>query len=94
MIEVEITTSMLNKLDVYAALKVPEIWRFDGKTLKSLQLNNDGQYDERETSSTFPQLPLGTLVEWIERRTTTDETSLMRDFQQWVRKNIPGERPA
>lgn len=87
-IEVEITTSLLNKLSVYAALKVPEVWRFDGKTLDALLLNDNGEYESSPTSAAFPQLPLPQLVEWIERRKTTGETALLAEFQQWVRENL------
>src|SRR5262249_29254374 len=33
-IEVEITRSVLNRLGIYAALGVPEVWRYDGQTIQ------------------------------------------------------------
>jgi Uma2 family endonuclease len=90
-IEVEITSSLLNKLDIYAALKLPEIWRFDGKTLSALVLGDDGQYAPQTSSAAFPQLDLRTLVDWIERRGTMSETALIREFREWVRENLAGD---
>ena len=100
-IEVEITKSILDKIDVYRALKIPEIWRFNGKRLIALVLNDDEQYVEQETSAAFPGLALKSLAEWIarsepsdEQSEVIDENSLIGEFRQWVRDNIPGERPA
>lgn len=38
-IEVEITTSTLNKLAIYAAFRVPEVWRYNGAKLVVLLLS-------------------------------------------------------
>src|SRR5262249_34511497 len=42
-IEVEISRSALDRLAIYAALSVPEVWRFDGKKLTVLLLKK-GKY--------------------------------------------------
>jgi Uma2 family endonuclease len=34
-IEVDLTSSSLNRMDIYAALQVPEVWRLDGDSLNS-----------------------------------------------------------
>jgi len=86
-IEIEITSSILDKLEVYAALQFPEVWRFDGKSLTALILNDDGKYVEQKTSDAFPDLPLSKLVEWIERRKTIGESALLAEFQRWVRES-------
>src|SRR3954454_19090485 len=43
-IEVEISRSALDRMGIYAALGVPEVWRFDGETLRVAQLRADGTY--------------------------------------------------
>src|SRR5437870_10697521 len=35
-IEIDITSSWLDRLAIYAALEIPEVWRFDGESLKIL----------------------------------------------------------
>jgi len=45
----------------YELLGIPELWRYDGKRLEILVLEN-GAYAESETSRQFPWLPLKTLV--------------------------------
>ncbi len=37
-IEIEITHSALDRIGIYGALGVPELWRFNGKTLRVLRL--------------------------------------------------------
>ena len=43
-VEIDITSGWLDRLEIYAALKVPEVWRFDGETLKVLVLGSNGKY--------------------------------------------------
>src|SRR5437899_2960095 len=46
-IEIDVTHSSLDKLPIYAALGVPEVWRSDGSGLAILVLE-EGVYRERE----------------------------------------------
>ena len=43
-LETDITHSSLDRLGIYRALRVPEVWRFDGKRMVFLILGPDGQY--------------------------------------------------
>ena len=45
-IEIDITSSSLDRQGIYAALGVPEIWRFDGESLRVYQLQPDGTYPQ------------------------------------------------
>lgn len=84
-IEVEITSSWIDKMPIYAGLGVPEVWRYDGKTLLVEELQADGTYAPQEQSGAFPFLPLAEIPRFLERRNATDETSWIRSFRQWVR---------
>ena len=66
-IEIDITTSWLDRLEIYAALQVPEVWRFDGETLKVLILGTTGKYKERTKSVAFPTLPMDGFVRVCEK---------------------------
>lgn len=89
-IEVDVTKSALNKLDIFAAFKVPEVWRCNGKQIIVLQLQENGEYEEVERSIAFPFLPLDKYVEFLNRRGQVGETTLVREFRQWVRENLVG----
>ena len=84
-VEVEITSSWIDKIPIYAGLGVPEVWRYDGKILQVEQLQADGTYARQEQSNAFPFLPLAEVPRFLDRRNATDETSWIRSFRQWVR---------
>jgi Uma2 family endonuclease len=85
-IEVDISRSSLSRMDIYAKLRVPEVWRYDGEVLRVYQLNEDGRYIQVERSPHFPFLPLDEVQSFLLRRNSMDETSLVKAFRQWVRE--------
>jgi Uma2 family endonuclease len=87
-LEVEISRSVLDRLGIYARLGVPEVWRWDGETLRICLLGPDGQYTESERSLAFPFLPVTELVRFLAASATMSETKLLRSFQAWVREQI------
>jgi Uma2 family endonuclease len=86
MVEIDISRSSRRRLGIYAAMKVPEVWQFDGETVRVHQLGPDGQYQVSEYSRHFPALLIAGLADFIRRRTEMDEVSLVRLFRQWVRE--------
>ena len=54
-VEVDITHTDINKLNLYASMTIPEFWRYDGEVLQIYKLQNQ-EYIEVETSPTFPQI--------------------------------------
>jgi hypothetical protein len=48
-------------------------------------LTADGKYEESPASLAFPFLPMSEFHRHLELTRTTDDTSAMRTFQQWVR---------
>lgn len=88
-VEVEVSRGSVDKLAVYAALGVPEVWRHDGTTLHVLSLGEAGDYEEVERSRALPSLPLVEVARVLDRREELDETSLVREFQLWARRSFP-----
>ncbi len=87
-IEIDVTSPSLNRLPVYAAFGVPEVWVYDGKSLRVGLLRDDGTYAVSETSRSFPTLPLQDFAGWINKAWETDETTWIRNFRQWVREVV------
>lgn len=87
-VEVDITSSSMDRLAIYAALEVPEIWHYDGATFKVLVLTSAGAYKEKSMSLAFPMLPLKSFARFVEDLGTTDEVELIQSFTDWVRKNV------
>ena len=85
MIEVDITSPLVPKLPIYAALRVPEIWHWQNDSLHVLVLQEVGEYAEQNDSLALPGFPFCEAVSVIERRHTADENSLIRQFREWIR---------
>jgi Uma2 family endonuclease len=85
-IEIDITHRSVDRESIYAALDVPEIWRWDGTKLECLELAG-GAYRLRSKSLVFPFLAPADLTRFIRMRTRTGETALIRKFRDWVREN-------
>ncbi len=84
-VEVEISTSVLNRMGIYAALRVSEIWRSDGERITVAQLQDDGTYVSVSQSPSFPWLPLDELSRFLVASATMGETAWIRSFRSWVR---------
>ena len=87
-LEIEITRSALDRLGIYAALRVPEVWRCDGESLRILHLAGNGKYREKTHSLAFPFLPMDKVLEFLKQAENIDETTLMHSFVAWLREEI------
>ena len=87
-VEVEVTQSALPRMKIYAALRVPEVWRFDGESLRVFLLATNSGYKESTTSQAIPLVSIKEIERFLRERETTDETTLLRAFSQWVRETI------
>jgi len=87
-IEVEVTRKLLNKTEIYAAFRVPELWSWSGDTLKVLELSGEGVYVPRETSICFPTFPIAKAEEIVRQTGAAHETELVRSFRDWLRDNL------
>ncbi|MBD1930654.1 MULTISPECIES: Uma2 family endonuclease [Cyanophyceae] len=86
-IEIDITSSSVNKFDIYSALGVTELWRYDGGNLKFYQLT-EGKYIESELSITFFLVSVNEISKFIEQSKTVGEIALLKSFRAWVRDKI------
>lgn len=86
-IEVDITSSSINRLDIYVDLGVPEVWRYDGQSLTIYWLENR-EYKPRSNSIAFSFLTTRNIERFLELKKTTKENALVRLFREWVRENL------
>jgi len=93
-IEIEITRSALNRMAIYAALRVPEVWRWDGTILTIYLLESNGQYAESGTSGLFKWLKATDIPPYLAMRTRMDENAVASAFEAWARQQIAAQRPA
>jgi Uma2 family endonuclease len=84
-IEVDVTSRSLPKFPLFAALGVPEIWRYDGERIFMYKLAGD-RYSESDHSRTFPWLTVSVLTDFLQRSKTLKRTALLRSFREMVRE--------
>jgi Uma2 family endonuclease len=88
MLEVEISRSFVDRLSLAARLGVPEVWRWDGDTLRVMVLGSDGECSESERSRALPFLPIADLVRFLLSDVSQSETKVLRSFRAWVREQM------
>ena len=86
-IEIDITSSSMNKLAIYSALRVPELWLYNGRVLKFYQLI-ETEYIEREFSIAFPFVSVAEMAGFFTRTQTIGEIALLKSFRTWVKEKI------
>ena len=64
-IEIDVKHSSLNRMSIFAAIGIPEVWRFDGEFL-TIYLLKDGVYETSDTSLVLPKAKTERLLELIE----------------------------
>jgi Uma2 family endonuclease len=84
LIEIDMTSPSFYRLPIYAALGVPEVWRWDGETLEVHRLADDETYEITTSSGHFPSLPMDEIAKWLERANETDESTWIRRFREWA----------
>lgn len=85
-IEVEITSSAIAKLRLFAAMGVPEVWRHDGNRLAMLGLEG-AAYGPLVSSLGLPGLTAAMINSVLARRFETGETALIKEFRGTIARS-------
>jgi len=91
-IEVDISRSSINRLGIYAALGIPEVWRWSKGRLIVYHRQEDGTYAVRGESLTFPFLPMADVERLIREAGTADQLGWMRAVRAWLRAEVAPRR--
>jgi Uma2 family endonuclease len=83
-VEIDITSSSLDRFSIYAALQVPEIWRYDGQLLAIYGLVGS-EYIIRDSSIALPRLKTTDILRFLSLSTSIGENNLVKQFRQWLR---------
>ncbi len=83
-IEVDVTSSSLDKFAIYAGIGVPEFWRYHKDKLHFHRLTGD-QYTEIPVSDHFPFLTPAIVTDHLQLGEEEDVTAMNRAFREWVR---------
>jgi Uma2 family endonuclease len=87
-VEVDVTSSSIDRMSIYAALCVPEVWRLTREGLAFYILEGN-RYQVGSHSLAFAWLAAADLMPFLELQAQTDDTAIVRQFREWVRRNRP-----
>jgi Uma2 family endonuclease len=82
-VEVDIHHDSTDNDSIYAALGVPEIWRYDGWVASICRLQNNN-YVETETSPALPMITPAILTEYLTRLREEGEFAAIIAFDEWL----------
>jgi Uma2 family endonuclease len=86
-LEVDMSSGSMDKQPIYAAIGVPEFWRYNGNKLEVFVLKASKQEYQKVTQSpTFPWMPLDIIPRFIRQSLVDGETATLRTFRAWVRE--------
>jgi Uma2 family endonuclease len=85
-IEIDVTSSSKSRFPLFAAMKVPEIWRHDSHELVFFVRSRAGQYREATRSKAFPFLEPGDITRFLALHGSISENDIVRRFIRWARK--------
>ena len=75
-------------MGIYAALKVPEVWRLNNLELTFHVLGADGQYHQNLDSQVFPQVTPADLMGSLALRDQMDENAVVQKLRVWIREQL------
>jgi len=87
-VEIEYSRSIIDRLPILDALKVREVWRYDGDQLRVLIRRPEGGYAEATASEAFPQVPIEIWNGFLKRVGTIGDTKLARELYDWATENL------
>lgn len=87
-VEIDLERRSLERLRIYAQLRVPEVWCFDGESLTIHLLQSRGDYALSLNSVALPGLPPEEIVHYLQLSNDMDEVGWIRSFRAWVREEL------
>jgi Uma2 family endonuclease len=86
-IEIDIFHPSLNKLPLFATLRIPEVWRYDNARVMVLKLKDEG-YEEIAESTALPGVNSEALSQFVKENSQEQPTVWRRNVREWARKNL------
>jgi Uma2 family endonuclease len=82
-VEVELTSSAIDKLELFAAMQVREVWRHDGNSVQFYRWVN-ARYESIPESFELPGLKATLINRFLDQRLQAGETTLIRSFRSEI----------
>lgn len=83
-VEIDLHHDSISKFPIYAALGVPELWRFYEDSLTIYRLEGE-QYQPSEASQALPLLTGSLLTQFLRRSVKEDQYDILLAFEEWLK---------
>lgn len=87
-LEVDITSSSIDRLSIYETFGVVEVWRWHDNHLEFRILDKSGKLKIRKTSVNFAGVKTADILPFLKKARTDGQASMLKSFRQWVRERI------
>ena len=84
-VEIDISNESLDKFEIYAALKVSEIWRFDGKSF-NIHILFESKYETVSNSIELPLISSALLDEFLQIGREKGQSAMVKIFRQRLKE--------
>jgi hypothetical protein len=89
--EVDLSEPQADRPAMYAALRVPEVWIFDGETVVPKQLGEDGKYVDVGQSQ-FLLVDAEEVRRWLVNEDSTSKRAWQARLRAWAAAELPERR--
>ncbi|WP_427161829.1 Uma2 family endonuclease [Aliinostoc sp. HNIBRCY26] len=86
-LEVDYSKPKIDKLSLYAAMGIPEFWRYNGTKLR-IYLLTGNQYTEVEQSPTFAPVMVRDIPRFLQESQKIGQLAAKKAFRAWVKQQI------
>ena len=83
-VEIDVTHDSLDRLPVFAAVGVLEVWRYENSVVKIYRLSRD-EYVEHEESGLLPGVTSDVLTRFVAESQTIRRIEWLRKVREWAR---------
>lgn len=87
-IEVDITSPSTQRMEIYEALGVPEVWRYTKRRGLVIYQLLSGSYAESEVSAAFANVTAARLNEFLGQRQSQSENQVIRAVRSWIQQHL------
>ena len=83
-VDMNVVKRGIKRLPILLALKIPEIWQFDGKELLVFRSESPERTVPRRQSEIFQFLPIKKFEAFLLRMEDESQLDVMKDFRAWL----------
>lgn len=85
-IEVDVTSSSVPRMPVFARIGIPGLWRIERGRVRFYRRKSETEYEAVDRSVAFPFLKPADLMRFVKRRAELGENGVVREFVDWAKK--------